>query len=47
MFNLARAGRQVTYKRDIDDVREFPALDVILILNKRGARVTVDFEDPR
>ena len=34
----------VSYKRDIDDVRESPALDIIHILNKRGARVT--FSDP-
>ncbi len=34
----------VAYKRDIDDVRESPALDIILLLEKRGARVT--FSDP-
>ena len=34
----------VAYKRDIDDVRESPALDVIHLLRKRGARVT--FSDP-
>ncbi len=34
----------VAYKRDIDDVRESPALDIILLLQKRGARVT--FSDP-
>ncbi len=34
----------VAYKRDIDDVRESPALDIIHVLNKRGARVT--FSDP-
>ncbi len=34
----------VAYKRDIDDVRESPALDVILLLEKRGARVT--YSDP-
>ena len=32
------------YKRDIDDVRESPALDVILLLQRRGANVT--FSDP-
>jgi UDP-N-acetyl-D-glucosamine dehydrogenase len=32
------------YKRDIDDVRESPALDVILLLQRLGARVT--FSDP-
>jgi UDP-N-acetyl-D-glucosamine dehydrogenase len=34
----------VTYKRDIDDVRESPALDIILLLERRGARVT--YSDP-
>ena len=34
----------VAYKRDIDDVRESPALDVILLLQKRGAIVT--YSDP-
>src|SRR5579885_22845 len=34
----------VAYKRDIDDVRESPALDIILLLQRRGARVT--FSDP-
>ncbi len=34
----------VAYKRDIDDVRESPALDIILLLQCRGARVT--FSDP-
>ena len=34
----------VAYKRNIDDVRESPALDVIHLLSKRGARVT--FSDP-
>ena len=29
----------VTYKRDIDDVRESPALDILSILERRGARV--------
>jgi UDP-N-acetyl-D-glucosamine dehydrogenase len=32
------------YKRDIDDVRESPALDIILLLQRLGARVT--FSDP-
>ena len=30
----------VAYKRDIDDMRESPALDIILLLEKRGAKVT-------
>ncbi|MCC6801776.1 MAG: nucleotide sugar dehydrogenase, partial [Anaerolineae bacterium] len=34
----------VAYKRDIDDVRESPALDVIGLLEKRGANVV--FHDP-
>src|SRR6516164_4923227 len=34
----------VAYKRDIDDVRESPALDVIHLLGRRGARVT--YSDP-
>ena len=34
----------VAYKRDIDDVRESPALDVIHLLTKRGAKVT--YSDP-
>ncbi len=34
----------VAYKRDIDDVRESPALDVIMLLRQRGAIVT--FSDP-
>jgi UDP-N-acetyl-D-glucosamine dehydrogenase len=34
----------VAYKRDINDVRESPALDVIHLLLRRGARVT--FSDP-
>ena len=34
----------VAYKRDIDDVRESPALDVIHLLKKRGAQVT--YSDP-
>jgi UDP-N-acetyl-D-glucosamine dehydrogenase len=34
----------VAYKRDIDDMRESPALDVALLLMKAGARVT--YSDP-
>ena len=34
----------VAYKRDIDDVRESPALDIIHLLMHRGARVT--YSDP-
>ncbi len=34
----------VAYKRDIDDVRESPALDVMHLLQKRGAEIT--FSDP-
>jgi UDP-N-acetyl-D-glucosamine dehydrogenase len=34
----------VAYKRDIDDVRESPALDIIHLLERRGATVT--FSDP-
>jgi UDP-N-acetyl-D-glucosamine dehydrogenase len=34
----------VAYKKDIDDLRESPALDVIHLLERRGARVT--FSDP-
>ncbi|HVX65588.1 MAG TPA: nucleotide sugar dehydrogenase [Bryobacteraceae bacterium] len=34
----------VAYKRDIDDVRESPALDVIHLLQRRGARIT--YSDP-
>ncbi len=34
----------VAYKRDIDDMRESPAIDVIELLNRRGATVT--FTDP-
>ena len=34
----------VAYKRDIDDMRESPALDVILLLEKRGARIS--YSDP-
>jgi UDP-N-acetyl-D-glucosamine dehydrogenase len=32
------------YKRDIDDVRESPALDIILLLKRMGAAIT--FSDP-
>ncbi len=28
------------YKRDIDDVRESPALDIMVLLRRRGARIT-------
>src|SRR5437764_7797976 len=34
----------VAYKRNIDDVRESPALDIILLLQRLGATVT--FSDP-
>jgi UDP-N-acetyl-D-glucosamine dehydrogenase len=34
----------VAYKRDIDDVRESPALDVMKLLHERGAHVA--FSDP-
>jgi UDP-N-acetyl-D-glucosamine dehydrogenase len=34
----------VAYKKDIDDVRESPALDVMRLLENQGARV--DFFDP-
>ena len=34
----------VAYKRDIDDVRESPALDIIHLLTRRGAKVT--YSDP-
>jgi UDP-N-acetyl-D-glucosamine dehydrogenase len=34
----------VAYKRDIDDMRESPALDVLLLLEKRGA--VVSYSDP-
>jgi UDP-N-acetyl-D-glucosamine dehydrogenase len=34
----------VAYKRNIDDVRESPALDVIMLLEKLGAKVT--YSDP-
>jgi UDP-N-acetyl-D-glucosamine dehydrogenase len=34
----------VAYKKDIDDIRESPALDVIRLLKERGAEVT--YHDP-
>ena len=34
----------VTYKRDVDDVRESPALDILRILETRGA--IVEYSDP-
>src|SRR5204862_3651004 len=34
----------VAYKRDIDDMRESPALDVISLLEERGAKVV--YHDP-
>jgi UDP-N-acetyl-D-glucosamine dehydrogenase len=34
----------IAYKRDIDDIRESPALDVMHVLHERGARVT--YSDP-
>ena len=34
----------IAYKRDIDDLRESPALDIAHLLKHRGARVT--FSDP-
>jgi UDP-N-acetyl-D-glucosamine dehydrogenase len=34
----------VAYKRDVDDMRESPALDVILLLDRRGA--VVSYSDP-
>jgi UDP-N-acetyl-D-glucosamine dehydrogenase len=34
----------VAYKRDIDDVRESPALDIIHLLGKRGVKVS--YSDP-
>jgi UDP-N-acetyl-D-glucosamine dehydrogenase len=34
----------VAYKRDIDDIRESPALDIIRLLEGQGARVT--YHDP-
>jgi UDP-N-acetyl-D-glucosamine dehydrogenase len=34
----------VAYKKDIDDIRESPALDVMHVLHERGARVS--YADP-
>ena len=34
----------VAYKRDVDDVRESPALDIISLLEQRGAHIT--YHDP-
>jgi UDP-N-acetyl-D-glucosamine dehydrogenase len=34
----------VTYKKDIDDIRESPALDVMHVLHERGARIA--YTDP-
>lgn len=34
----------VAYKRDVDDVRESPALDIMHLLQRRGARLT--YSDP-
>jgi UDP-N-acetyl-D-glucosamine dehydrogenase len=34
----------VSYKRDIDDVRESPAIDIMLLLQRKGAKVT--YSDP-
>ena len=34
----------VAYKRDIDDMRESPALDIMLLLKKRGAEIS--YSDP-
>jgi UDP-N-acetyl-D-glucosamine dehydrogenase len=34
----------VAYKRNIDDVRESPALDIMLLLQKRGAKLS--YSDP-
>jgi len=34
----------VSYKRDVDDVRESPALDILRLLEKRGARL--GYNDP-
>ena len=34
----------VAYKRDIDDVRESPALDIMMLLQRRGGVVT--YSDP-
>jgi UDP-N-acetyl-D-glucosamine dehydrogenase len=35
---------RVAYKRDLDDTRESPALDIVHLLPRRGARVS--FSDP-
>ena len=32
----------LAYKRDIDDIRESPSLDVMTVLRQRGARVRTD-----
>ena len=37
-------GRRRLHKKDIDDLRESPALDVILLLQKRGA--IISYSDP-
>ena len=34
----------ITYKKDIDDIRESPALDVMHVLHQRGARIS--YTDP-
>ena len=34
----------ISYKRDIDDVRESPALDIMLLLKRRGAEIS--YSDP-
>jgi len=34
----------VAYKRDIDDVRESPALDIMHLLQRRGAEIS--YSDP-
>jgi UDP-N-acetyl-D-glucosamine dehydrogenase len=34
----------IAYKKDIDDLRESPALDIMRLLEERGARV--DYHDP-
>jgi UDP-N-acetyl-D-glucosamine dehydrogenase len=34
----------VTYKRDVEDIRESPALDILRILERRGARLS--YNDP-
>jgi UDP-N-acetyl-D-glucosamine dehydrogenase len=34
----------VAYKRDVDDVRESPALDIIQLLQEKGAKVS--YHDP-